>query len=112
MHRPLNHIIEPSAYLADVWAVEIMCHVVQAAFVGSAAEGTMSAGDEIAVRLELRDMFGNKATAGPDSPLAVEASGVASIVFTSALDNVFWCHSPPFAWTFHSMLISRKFSAI
>lgn len=64
--------------------------MLQAAFVGSAAEGTVSAGDEVAVQLELRDMSGNKATAGPDTPLAMEATGPANIAFTPALDNVFW----------------------
>lgn len=66
---------------------------VQAVVKGAAAEGRCTAGEEVAVALQLRDQFGNPAQAAPDAPLAVEATGAADIKFERANDGVFWCSS-------------------
>ncbi len=40
--------------------------------------------------MQLHDQFGNVAEAGPDTPLAVEATGAACIAFDKASSNIFW----------------------
>lgn len=65
--------------------------MLQAVLKGAAAEGRCTAGEEVAVQLQLRDQYGNPAEAAADVLLAVEATGAADIKFEPAAGGVFWC---------------------